>query len=438
MNHFKHLRNVLNHCVKKLAVNSSEFLSHPDLDFSRKRKLSFSTVVNLILCMGSSSLKDELLHYFDFSFDTVSSSAFVQARSKISPLAFRHLFDDFNRNTKHPSLFHGFHLYSIDGSSIPISHDPHDTDTYIPQIGNDGNPVKGYNAFHLTALYDLLDHTYDDIIIQGEAHLDEKGAYNQIVDHFSFSKKAIMIADRGFESINSFVHAERSGNFYLTRVKDIHSKTSVTKSFGVPKEGEFDIDARRILTRRCTNEIKAHPELFKWMPKNQKFDFFGDDSYYYFSCRIVRFQLTDDTYETIITNLERDEFSTEDIKELYHKRWGIETSFRKVKYAIGLNAFHAKKRDLILQEIYARLTLYNFCERMVKQVTIPKKKRKHAYQVNFTRTCHIIKKFLKRKSRNLSAVDSLIAKEILPIRAERSFPRNVRHKSAVCFNYRFD
>ena len=32
-------------------------------------------------------------------------------------------------------------------------------------------------------------------------------------------------------------------------------------------------------------------------------------------------------------------------------RWGIETVFRELKYTIGLNAFHAKKRELIKQEI---------------------------------------------------------------------------------------
>ncbi|WP_423838512.1 transposase [Thomasclavelia cocleata] len=57
---------------------------------------------------------------------------------------------------------------------------------------------------------------------------------------------------------------------------------------------------------------------------------------------------------------------------LYNKRWGIETSFREVKYALGLNALHSKKRKLIQQEIYARLILYNFCQRVVQVIKIPK------------------------------------------------------------------
>ena len=78
-------------------------------------------------------------------------------------------------------------------------------------------------------------------------------------------------------------------------------------------------------------------------------------------------------------------------------RWGIETSFRELKYAIGLNSFHSRKRDFIKQEIYARLTLYNFCERIIKKVTLPKRKRKYDYQINFTRAFHILREYLRIK-----------------------------------------
>src|SRR5699024_7255543 len=76
----------------------------------------------------------------------------------------------------------------------------------------------------------------------------------------------------------------------------------------------------------------------------------------------IRFPISETTYESIITNLPAEEFSLEDIKALYHMRWGIETSFRELKYAIGLTHFHSKKPDYIRQEIWARLILYNFCE----------------------------------------------------------------------------
>ena len=57
------------------------------------------------------------------------------------------------------------------------------------------------------------------------------------------------------------------------------------------------------------------------------------------------------------------------------KRWGIETSFRELKYALGLTRFHSKKPEYIMQEIWSRMTLYNFCEIIATNVVINEKKR---------------------------------------------------------------
>ena len=57
-------------------------------------------------------------------------------------------------------------------------------------------------------------------------------------------------------------------------------------------------------------------------------------------------------------------------------RWGEETSFRELKYTIGLINWHSSKYDGILQEINAHMILYNFCElvtshAMVKNLKMP-------------------------------------------------------------------
>ena len=96
-----------------------------------------------------------------------------------------------------------------------------------------------------------------------------------------------------------------------------------------------------------------------------KLNFFDGSPSFDFECRVVRFKISDDTYESIITNLDESEFNIQDIKELYHLRWEIETSYRELKYHLDLNTLHSKKRMFIEQEIYAKLVLYNFCSRVV-------------------------------------------------------------------------
>lgn len=185
---------------------------------------------------------------------------------------------------------------------------------------------------------------------------------------------------------------------------------------------------------------KTCKQLYKFVPTNMRFDFMSKENpWYEFNCRVVRFKITEGSYECIITNLDREEFPIDDIKDVYHKRWGIETSFRELKYAIGLNALHSKKRKLIQQEIYARVILYNFCQRIVQKIKIPKKdKTKYKYQINFTRSFHILRFYLRKKGGKIPPVDNLIAKEILPIRPSRSNTRNVKPKSVIFFNYRYD
>lgn len=403
MNNYKSLKRQLKFCIKTMNDSSSLFVVDSNKDFTRKRKHLFGSTLFNVLLLESGSLKDEMFKLFGYNLDTPTASSFVQARSKIRPDAFHSAIKD-SKTT----------FYKANNSNKPFS------------------------AYHLNTSYDLLECTYDDIVLQGNAVMNENGAFNEIVDRYD-GPKAIFIADRGYESINSFVKVGMKNHKYLIRVKDIHSRTSVLRSFGPFPDAEFDMHVRRTLTTKQTNEIKAHPEIYKFVPKNQRFDFFDGSPYFDFECRVVRFKISDDTYESIVTNLDESEFNIQDIKELYHLRWEIETSYRELKYHLDLNTLHSKKRMFIEQEIYAKLVLYNFCSRVSNNIKIKEKDRKYEYQLNYVRAFHIIRNYLKEKGgKNPPDIESLIAKEILPIRPNRQNERKVKAKSPVSFNYRYD
>lgn len=122
------------------------------------------------------------------------------------------------------------------------------------------------------------------------------------------------------------------------------------------------------------------------------------------------------------------------MKKLYALRWGIETSFRQLKYAVGLTSFHSKKREYIIQEIWAQLLLYNFCKIITTHIPIEKCTKKHTYQVNYTYAIHICRYFIsKMAEKSPPDVEALISKEIL---SGRHDPHNVNHKKAISFLYR--
>ena len=92
--------------------------------------------------------------------------------------------------------------------------------------------------------------------------------------------------------------------------------------------------------------------------------------YYDIEFRIVRIRLDNGTYICIATNLSEEEFPLEEINKLYRMRWSEETSFRELKYTIGLINWHSSKYDGILQEINAPYDSDNFCELVTSHAVV--------------------------------------------------------------------
>lgn len=261
----------------------------------------------------------------------------------------------------------------------------------------------------------------------------------KMIDQYAGDSSTLFIADRGYESYNIFAHVQEKGMFYLIRARDSNNSCIISGLKHLPKTDEYDVTVPLKLTRTQTKEVKKHPEIYKVIAKSTPLDYIDcKNKFYDMTLRIVRFKLTEETYECIITNLPQNEYTVDVLKELYGLRWGIETSFRELKYAIGLAAFHAKKTEYIKQEIWSRLILYNFCEIITTSVVIKQNpKRKHDYQLNYTRAIRICHYFLRTKQEKAPPdVENLIRQELLPIRIGRTDPRKVKPKSVISFLYR--
>lgn len=125
-----------------------------------------------------------------------------------------------------------------------------------------------------------------------------------------------------------------------------------------------------------------------------------------------------------MTNLPEDEFPPQRLKDIYNARWGIESSFRKLKYTIGMSNFHSCKPEHVEQEIWAKLIAYNITEAMIQSVILETHDTKHAYKVNFSMAVHICRVFL-RLAAEEDVIDTvaLLRKELLPVRPGRAYPR---------------
>ena len=190
----------------------------------------------------------------------------------------------------------------------------------------------------------------------------------------------------------------------------------------------------KIAFRNGTAKYISGKSKFGKYKSSQTWDF---ESPHRMTIRIVRFKITEDKYETIATSLNRFEFPAERIKELYNMRWGIETSFRDLKYAIGMVNFHARKDSSIMQEIYASLVMYNFSERITTcTVVVQADGNKHIYQVNFAMSAYLCRKFFWKRNRTPISLIGEVLCYIEPVRKGRSDKRKLKSQSAVNFIYR--
>ena len=245
---------------------------------------------------------------------------------------------------------------------------------------------RGYNLLHLNALYDLESQLYLDTVIQDGQEEHESRALVELVDRSELTEPVILIADRGYEAYNNMAHMEQK---------------------------------------------------YRWIPSKVHFDYIRDtsDALYPISFRVVRFAVKEGLYETVITNLPADRFPPPLLRELYHKRWGIETSFRDLKYTLALTHFHAKKRSFIKQEIFSRMTLYNFASLLRLHAIFTQSEGKYLYRLNAAFAAHIAREFLLGFI-PATKVEPLVAKFPLPVRPGQQKPRNMRVKRPASFRYR--
>jgi hypothetical protein len=431
------LKETLTSLIREMSAAPAPYVKNPEKDFTRKKKLPFETMMQLLIAMGGNSLYKELLESQGYDIKTATTSAFVQQRHKILPSAVEFLFHQFTSSYTDLKDYRGYRLLAVDGSDLHIATDLGDKDTYFQNQPN----TKGYNLLHLNAAYDLCNRLYVDAMVQPRRLCNEGRALATMVERSPIQRKTIIIADRGYESYNNFAHIKRKGWNYVIRVKDLKSN-GILSGLCLPADEEFDRDVQLTLTKKQTKEIKAHPEIYKFIPSTSTFDFLDlhENLFYPISFRVVRFVLPSGAYETVITDLSTSDFPPDEIKSMYNMRWGIETSFRALKYTVGLTNFHAKKREFIIQEIFARMILYNFAEMMTSHVVISQKDKQHLYQANFTVAVHVCRHFLRSRNGEPSLdVEALIRKNILPIRPIRPGQQNMRKihsKSVVSFVYR--
>ena len=423
------LKAAFDSAIDRVSSRISSFVRRPGRDMSRKRKLPVATLMSYLVSQGSSSTCCEILDFFKLSADAPSASALNQQKAKLKPEAMEKLFKEFNLSAS-SILSAGsrkkFRCIAADGSTASFFCRPaQDTEIFFV---SEGHSAKGFFSIHINALYDLETNTYTDILLQPVHEKDEFAAFCSLVDSHALLPgiSDIFIGDRGYCSYNNMAHVVEKGQYFLLKTKDIHGK-GLAGNFDYPDSDSFDITVNVTLTRSQKKSITIREGSYRrFVDAATAFDFieYGSADTYELTFRVVRFPLSEDSFECVVTNLPSDEFPPEKIRQLYDRRWAIESSFRKLKYTIGLLNFHSRKPESIKIEIWAKLIAYNAAELLINHTVVEKHDTKYPYKVNFTKAAHICRIYLRLTTETDSInVMSLLLKELIPVRDGRQFKR---------------
>ena len=423
--------------INEISADPKKYAVNPGRDFTRNRKIGFNNLMLMLLTMEADCITEEIYRFFGRSPNSPTRSAFYKQRKKLTEDALANLLYMFNDKLTKKLYNDKYQFIACDGSAVDIFRNPDDPDTYFEP---NGKSSRGFNQIHINAFYSILDRRFTNLVIQPSRKRNEYGAFCELVDAAgSGGPPTIYFADMGYASYNNFAHVIENGQFFVIRCNDKRLKGIL----GHPVENLREMDRRvlRILTRTQSIKKRSRPELsdqYRHICQAVPMDYIqGDLGEYDISLRIVRFEIRPGCFENIITNLSEREFDFEDFKDLYHLRWNEENSFRDLKYPLCLKAFHSKKYDYIVQEIWARAILHNFSSEIISSVEIEKKDTKHKYQANFAEAFKTCRDFLRiHDGGTIIEVERLIAKNIEPIRPGRSFARQHRFKLPISFCYR--
>lgn len=394
-----------NETRKKCRLKNEKYKN----SFSRKRKIPFYDILLMTLNKQGKNVSFEIR---DFELNKkgekqvqYSDEAYLKQRRILNPDVFKEMknlyLKDFYSKPKYIKKKNGYILCAIDGSKIEIPNTPLNRETF----GNEGNQHKHKTARALlSGVYDVENHFFLDVEVDrvdsNETELAKRNI--ETIQEILGRNKEILIFDRGYPSIALFNWLEKQEKKFVMRLS---SNDYIKEREEMKSEDEF-ITIKYTYAR--LNKIKkTKPELYEEIKEKVGIEL-----------RITKIEINEKTTEYLISNLDKNEFCKEDLKEIYGKRWQVELSYNSIKNKLKIEQFTGNLPQFIYQDIYAQIVVYNQIQDMLytgrKEIKSPKG---NEYKINEGKAIGIFKEkyikimLIKDKKKAIKELD-LLEKEM--------------------------
>ncbi|XOZ35151.1 IS4 family transposase [Halomonadaceae bacterium KBTZ08] len=308
-------------------------------DFTRQRCLSFRNLILFLLNQPNSALQTELdqffqtLHQSPLESQSVTAQAFSKARNKLNPSALVALNDVLQRQLDQQRLrrrWQGLRLLGVDGSMVHLPLASHQAQHFG---SHSGLPVA-----RLSTLYDLCDNqTLHGLLVPTD--VDERGCAALHLDHAP--DNSLIVFDRGYPAHWLFGDLRRRNQHFLMRLSTgYNQQVNDFVASGEP-EATHQFSCTNWLSRKVCEQSGVDPDTVVAM-------------------RLIRVTLASGEVEVLATSLlDTEAFPADAFQQRYHRRWGIETDYRRLKQTLKLENVSGRSVTAVLQDFHAQLLLKN-------------------------------------------------------------------------------
>ena len=324
-------------------------------DFSRDRFWTFPTLFTFILKKNNRTMKADIHHFFNTILDSdrmPSKASLSKARDKLLPdafLALNSFVTKFFFQTIVDNHSIEYHTFAIDGSTST----PANTPELQEYFGTQGNQFCEVTKARVSACLETSNELFVDVIIDHYSRDERSYVKEHLTSIISLGfqpNKSIILFDRGYQSHNLIDLLEENGFKYLFRLR---------KNYTVE-----------------VNNANKEDQVITYVYKRKTY-----------KQRVICVKLETGETEKLVTNLF--DINCKEFKEMYFKRWKIETGFNTIKNSLKLDCYSGSKPIIIYQDFYATFCLYNLMkviEYIVNQQLekqMKDKQVKHKYEMNY-------------------------------------------------------
>jgi len=348
--------------------------------------------------------------------ETITKSAFFQARKQLSHHAFIELndllIDTVYAQAKSINTWKGYRLCAIDGTSIRL---PDETDNVETFGTHQGHKDQAPCAMAMgSVFYDVLNH----LVIDSGIHPIRTSERYCAAEHLVRSRdNDLVLYDRGYGAFWLYALHRQLGRAFCMRSKVRQCSLSQAFVDSGEKEAIVTFTANRSSLKTCHEKgLDAAP----------------------ITLRLVRVDLPNEV-EVLITSLtDLQQVPAKAFKSLYHLRWGIEENYKRLKQWLEIENFSGKSTLSVEQDFYAKIVAVNLSALMVlkAQELVDDKMQecRLRYQVNFAYALSVMKHRIVELVLDLGAnLQELLGQTIKTIslryeaiRPGRKAPRRVR------------